>query len=100
MYGIVMRMWVKPGQEQEVINLFKEWELKRKAKLKGATGSFLFVPDSQSGELVGAALFQDKASYLAATRDLEQYRWYRRLRDLLVAEPIWDEGEYVADKVA
>ncbi|MCI0439344.1 MAG: hypothetical protein L0177_09460 [Chloroflexi bacterium] len=96
MYGTIFRMKPKQGQEQKIIELFEEWERTRKPKVKGAVAGFLMRPDKMAGELVGVAIFSDKASYDANADDPEQDKWYRRLRDLLQADPTWEDGEYVA----
>ena len=78
------------------MDLFKEWERERQPNAKGAIGGFLFKPDAKAGELVGIAVFDDKASYLANGNDPAQDRWFRSLRELLEADPAWEDGEYVA----
>jgi hypothetical protein len=52
-------------------------------------------PDGKLGELIGVAIFKDKAAYTANAGDPEQDRWYRRVRELLVADPEWQDGEYI-----
>ena len=96
MYGSFMRLKVKPGQEQAVADVLKEWETKLKPNIKGAVGGLLLKPDSGSGELLGAAIFQDKASYMANADNTEQHQWYMKLRDLLEADPEWTDGEYLS----
>lgn len=95
MYGTIFRMKVKPGQEQAVVKLFQEWDQERKPRVKGAVGGYLMKPDNRPGELVGVAVFQDRASYQANADHAEQDRWYRRVRELLEADPEWEDGEYV-----
>ena len=56
-------------------------------------------PDGRPGELIGVAVFEDKASYQANADDPEQERWYFRLRELLEDDPEWEDGEYVAGDV-
>ena len=96
MYGTVFRMKVSRGQEQKVAQIFEEWDRERKPNVPGALGGFLLKPDNKSGELIGVAIFQDKAAYMANADDPEQDRWYRRLRELLQADPEWQDGEYLA----
>ena len=93
-------MKVKGGQEQRVIDIFKEWERERKPKVKGAIAGLLLKPDKRPGELIGAGVFEDKASFMANASDPEQDRWYRRLRELLEADPEWEDGEYVTTGLA
>ena len=67
-------MKVKPGQEQRLVELFKDWERERQPKVKGAIGGLIMKPDNKAGELVGVAVFEDKASYMANAGDPEQDR--------------------------
>jgi quinol monooxygenase YgiN len=96
MYGTIFRMKVKSGQEQAVVDNFNDWQRERRSKVKGAIGALLMKPDAGSGELVGVAVFEDKATYEANANDPEQDRWFRSLRELLDADPEWEDGEYVA----
>ena len=41
MYGSFMRVKVKPGQEQAVADVLKEWETKLKPNIRGAIGGLL-----------------------------------------------------------
>ena len=99
MYGTIFRLNVRRGQESKVADLFQEWERERKPNVKGAVGGLLLNPDAKSGELIGVAVFEDKASYLANGDDPEQHQWYLRLRELLEADPQWEDGEYVAGDI-
>ena len=99
MYGTIFRMKVKKGQEQELVEMFNEWDRQRKPKVKGALGGLLLLPDKKSGEVVGVAIFQNKATYEANANDPEQDKWYKRLRELLTADPEWEDGEYIAGSV-
>ena len=46
--------------------------------------------------MIGVAVFQDKASYVGNADNPEQIAWYGRLRELLEADPEWEDGEYMA----
>ena len=52
-------------------------------------------PDSDTGELIGVAVFEDKEAYLANGNDPEQDAWFGKLRALLQSDPSWEDGEYV-----
>ncbi len=96
MYGTVFRARVKPGREGEVTALFDEWWRERAPRVPGAVAGYVLRPDSGSGELLGVAVFADRASYCANAADPEQDRWYRRLRDALEADPQWEDGEIIS----
>ena len=75
--------------------MHEEWGRARKSKVKGAIASYLYKLDKKPDELIMVAVFQDKKSYQANAADPEQDRWYRRLRELLQADPLWEDGEIV-----
>ena len=99
MYGSIFRMKPRPGQEASVVEEFERWERDRKPKAKGAIAGLVMRPDRRPGELIGVAVFEDKASYQANADDPEQERWYFKLRELLEDDPEWEDGEYVAGEV-
>jgi quinol monooxygenase YgiN len=96
MYGTIFRMKVKSGQEQRVIEIFRDWERDQQPVVKGALGGVLMKPDASSGEFIGVAIFQDKESYLANADNPAQQEWFGRLREALEADPEWEDGEYIA----
>ena len=95
MYGSIFRIKIKAGQEQKVLDMFRQWEKERKPKVKGVVTSFVLRPDNYPDELIGVAVFRDKASYTANANDPEQDKWYQEMRKLLLADPQWQDGEYV-----
>ena len=96
MFGTIFRMRPKAGQEQAIISLFEEWERERRPKVKGAGAGYLVKPEKSPGELIGIAAFSDRESYLANANDPEQHQWYLKLRELLEADPAWEDGEFLA----
>jgi len=99
MYGTIFRMKAKLGREQKLIAVFQDWERERKPQTPGAIGGFLFKPDEKPDEFIGVAVFQDKHSYLANAANPAQDAWYKELRELLVSDPTWEDGEYVAGSI-
>ena len=95
MYGTIFHMKVKPGQDQTVVELFEVWNNERKPAVDGAIAGYLMKPDEKTGEFIGVAIFRDKASYTANATDPEQDRWFSRLREALLEDPQWQDGEYV-----
>jgi len=95
MYGSIFRMKVKSGKEQELKDVFKEWERDRKPKIQGTVHSLVLKPDDKPGEFIGIAIFPDKPSYRANAEDLEQDRWYKKMRGLLEDDPEWEDGEFI-----
>ena len=95
MYGTIFTMKVRSGQAEAVTKLMEEWERERQPKVEGAVAALLLRPDTRPDELVGVAVFQDKAAYTANAGDPDQDKWFRRLRELLQSDPEWTDGEYV-----
>ena len=95
MYGSIFRMRPKAGSEQDVIEIFDEWDRVRRPNIKGVVGGYLMKPDSNKGELIGVAVFESKKAYLANGNDPEQDAWFKELRSLLQFDPSWEDGEYV-----
>lgn len=93
MYGTVFRIQPKLGTEEEIIRLMEQWDRERRPKVKGVVATYLYRLDQ--GGMMGAVVFQDKETYEANANDPEQDRWYRRLRELLEADPEWNDGEIV-----
>lgn len=96
MYGTVARVRVKPGQEKALLALMDEWWRARRPKVKGAITGYLYKLDKNPNEMIMAVVFQDKKTYHDNANDPEQDKWYRRFRELLQADPIWEDGEIVS----
>lgn len=96
MFGTVAHAHVKPGHEQAVMSLMEEWNRERKPKVKGALASYLFRSEKDPNEMIMVAVFQDRDSYYANAADPAQDRWYRRLREHLAEDPVWEDGEIIA----
>jgi len=95
MYGTVFQIKVKPGQEQKLVEVFEEWGREREPKAQGSVATLLLKPDNKSGEFVGVAVFKDKETYTTNANDPEQDNWYRKMRELIQADPVWNDGEFL-----
>ena len=95
MYGTVFQIKVKPGQEQKIVEVFEEWGREREPKTQGSVVTLLLKPDNKSGEFVGVAVFKDKETYTTNANDPEQDNWYRKMRELIQADPVWNDGEFL-----
>lgn len=91
MYGSVFRLQPKPGKEQDIIRNVEEWGRERRPKVKGFVANYVYKLDK--GGMMGVAVFQSKDDYVANAQDPEQDAWFRKLRDLLEADPEWNDGE-------
>jgi hypothetical protein len=54
------------------------------------------TPDDRPGEMIGIAVFRDKAAYLANADKPEQHARYMKFRELILDDPEWTDGEYLA----
>ena len=95
MYGTIFRMRPAAGKEQDVIDVFKEWESERKPNVKGVVGGYIMKPDADNGELIGVAVFESKEAYHANGNDPGQNDWFMKLRGFLQSDPSWEDGEYL-----
>lgn len=96
MYGTVARFRPKAGQEKALLGLLEEWKKNRQPKVKGAMNSYLYKLDKKPGEFLMAVVFQDKKSYTENAENPEQDKWYRSFRQLLQADPVWEDGEIIS----
>lgn len=96
MYGTVERLKIKPGMESELIAFGRWWVAEVKPVSKGAIGGHIYQLDSDPSTLIMAVLFEDKESYHTHARDPVQDRAYQRLRALLSADPVWEDGEVIS----
>ncbi len=83
------------GRDQDVIEIFGEWDRERRPNVKGVVGGYLMKPDSNNGELIGVAVFESKEAFIANGSDPEQDAWFKNLRSLLQFDPSWEDGEYL-----
>jgi quinol monooxygenase YgiN len=92
MFGTIFSMRPKPGMET-AIEEFMRREERERGRPTGFIAAYLFRPKSRPGELIGVAVFDSETSYRRNAEDPEQDRWYRQLRDLLEADPEWNDGD-------
>jgi hypothetical protein len=96
-YGTIYRFQIKPGKEAELKRFFEMEgsEEDKRLKAAGLVSAQLFKLDK--GGYMGVAVFENKEKYVANANDPEQDRWYRQFRELLEADPEWNDGEVVLD---
>ena len=96
MYGTVATLRVRPGQEQGVRDYVAGWVRDRKPQTPGAVGGYVYQLDADPGTWIFAVAFADKESYVANAQSPTMDADYRHLRALLEADPVWQDGEIVA----
>ena len=95
MYGTVFRLRPKDGREADVVALTEEWTRVRGPQTAGARAIYLLRSERRPGELIGVAVFDDERTYRANAETPEQDAWYRRLREALEADPVWEDGTFL-----
>lgn len=93
MYGTVARFRAKPGRVGDLIALMEEWNRDFKPLVRGAMAGYTYRLDRDPDEMIMTAAFADKESYLANAASPDQDKWYRRFRELIEADPEWNDGE-------
>lgn len=96
MYGTIFRLRPQAGREADVVALMEEWGQSRGTQVQGSRATYLLKSERRPGELIGVAVFDDQATYQANAEDPEQDAWYRRLRETLEEDPVWEDGAFLA----
>jgi heme-degrading monooxygenase HmoA len=92
MYGTVARLRTKPGSEAQMRAMIAE---QGEVKIPGLKGELVYRSDRDPDDYFLAVMFESKAAYEANASSPEQHQRYLRLRELLVADPEWHDGEIV-----
>jgi hypothetical protein len=93
MFGTVYVMRPKNGHEDRVADYYRRWDQERKPRIRGAVAAYVFKPKRRPNELVGVVVFDSEDNYYRNAADPEQNKWYRQLRELLVSDPDWNDGD-------
>jgi len=92
MYGTVAQMRVQPGRVEDLLHQLAQFE---EIEVPGYIDTYVFQMDEDPNELFMAVAFADRESYQKNAEDPEQDRRYQAMRQLLVADPEWHDGEIV-----
>lgn len=92
MYGTVFRYRLKPGMEQQHLELFKNFDANPP---EGYVASWTYRLDAGNNEYITAAAHSDRAAYLENAARPEQSAFFERFRALLAADVVWNDGEIV-----
>lgn len=95
MYGTIFRMRPKAGRAAELAALFQELYDTRERVVEGARAAYVLAPSKRPGELIGVAVFTNPETYENNAKSPEQHQEYLKFRELLDADPEWEDGEYV-----
>ncbi len=92
MYGTVARMRAKPGTGEQLKALAAEYD---SLGIPGFVATYIYRLDDNENDYYMAVLFEDRESYRRNAEDPAQDARYRRMRELLEADPKWHDGEVV-----
>ena len=92
MYGTVARLKVKPGMEQKLLTLSQRHDMRN---IPGLVAEAVYRLDGKSDEYILVVAFDSKEAYRANAGSPEQNKRYLELRELLAADPEWNDGEIV-----
>ncbi|MEO7802889.1 MAG: antibiotic biosynthesis monooxygenase [Actinomycetota bacterium] len=94
MYGTVARIKVKPSETENFLKLTQEWE-NDAGSVDGAIATYTYKLDNEPDTLIMSVVFRDKESYFANANDPAQDVWFQKLRVLMAADPVWEDGEII-----
>ena len=94
MYGTVARVQVLPGKEQALMEL-EEQVAREYDPLSGQIAYYIFKLDKGENEFIIVATFKDRESYHRNAETPETDRQYQMMRELLAADPEWNDGEVI-----
>jgi hypothetical protein len=92
MYGTVAKMRVKPGMEQQLIELSKDEDM---VGIPGLVSSIIYKMDSDPNEYYLAVIFESKDAYDKNADSPEQHARYQEYMKCLEGDPEWHDGEIV-----
>lgn len=95
MYGTVARLKPKADKHEELKKILREWDEDSKPQVEGAIGSYVYQLDKDPDQWVMAVLFENRETYAKNADDPKTDAWYRKMRELLEEDPIWDDGEVI-----
>ena len=92
MYGTVAQLRARPGTREQFAAYSHEQE---SVPTPGLVASYVYRLDANADEYYLAVIFESKEAYVANANSPMQDISYRKLRALLVADPVWHDGEVV-----
>ena len=92
MYGTVARIRVKPGAEQQLIEMSHD---ESGLHIPGYICQYVYRMDQDPDEYYLVVLFESRETYFANTDSPEQNARYQVFRAMLASDPEWHDGEVV-----
>ncbi len=92
MYGTVAQLRARPDAGEQFEAYQREIE---SDNIPGLVATYLYRMDTNPNEYYLAVIFDSKEAYVANAKSPEQDTRYRKLLELLAADPVWHDGEIV-----
>jgi hypothetical protein len=93
MFGTIGHAKVKPGHNDQILNLLGEWKTSIRPKVPGSFIELAGRPVDRQGETVFVALAKDEKTYRDLAAMPEQDAFYHRMLEHLESEPTWEDVE-------
>lgn len=92
MYGTVARMRLKPGSEDRMNEMLREYET---LDVPGYIRSTVYRLDEDSNTVYLVVEFESREAYHANASSPEQDERYRKMLEVMDGEPEWHDGEII-----
>lgn len=92
MYGTIARLMLKPGMHERFM---QEGQAVETQGIPGWVASYTYRSDANPDAYFMAVVFESEQAYRKNAASPEQDANYRRLRELLAADPEWHDGSVV-----
>ena len=96
MYGTIFKLKIKPGHQEQLLDIFKE--LSNGPKPDGAVAWFVMQPDDKE-DWIGVAVFDSKEAHVNNSNRPEQHQMFLKMMEHLQSEPEWTDGTYVISDI-
>lgn len=93
MFGTIGHARPQPGHLDQITALMDQWKDEVRPTIPGRFIELSGTPQDRPDEIVFVALAQDEATYRALAASPAQDAWFRKLREHLEADPVWEDVE-------
>ena len=92
MFGTIARLRIKPGMDARMLELSHEYDT---LDIPGFRGDLVYQSDDDPRVWYMVVVFESREAYVANAEDPAQDARYARFRELLDADPEWNDGAIV-----
>src|SRR3954465_8553904 len=97
MYGTVCRFQLKPGMEAQLAKVTGEFEA---VTIMGERAEIVYQMDNNPNEYIMVVVFDSEEAYKRNAASPDQDVRYRMFREILAAEPEWNDGQIVYSRMS